>query len=81
MAGDRFPQGGASIFGLLAAFGNLGGILIPWLVGVTADRSSLRLGLATSTVCPLLMALVLLWIERRPVAKLRERHQPVAQAA
>src|SRR5438552_17679756 len=65
VAADRFPVGGASMFGLLAAFGNLGGILMPWLVGVTADWSSLRLGLATSTACPLLMAFVLLWMQRR----------------
>ncbi|HEV2729078.1 MAG TPA: MFS transporter [Terriglobales bacterium] len=81
VAADRFPRGGASMFGLLAAFGNLGGILMPWLVGVTADWSSLRLGLATSTACPLLMALVLLWMQRRPAAELRERHHPVVQAA
>src|SRR5712692_11410991 len=69
VAADRFPRGGASMFGLLAAFGNLGGILMPWLVGVTADWSSLRLGLATSTACPLLMAFVLLWMQRRPDAE------------
>ena len=68
------------MFGLLAAFGNLGGILMPWLVGVTSDSSSLRLGLATSTACPLLMAFVLLWMQSRPVADLRDSH-PVAQAA
>jgi fucose permease len=50
VAADRFPQGGATMFGLLAAFGNLGGILMPWLVGVTSDWSSLRVGLATSTL-------------------------------
>jgi len=72
VAADRFPRGGASMFGLLAAFGNLGGILMPWLVGVTADWSSLRLGLATSTACPLLMAFVLLWMQRRPAAELKE---------
>src|SRR5215472_7809988 len=66
--------------GLLAAFGNLGGILMPWLVGVTSDWSSLRLGLATSTACPLLMALVLLWMQRRPVADFRKGNT-VAQAA
>src|SRR5437870_2972029 len=65
VAADRFPQGGATMFGLLAAFGNLGGILMPWLVGVTGDWSSLRLGLATSTACPLLMAFVLLWMQCR----------------
>jgi len=68
------------MYGLLAAFGNLGGILMPWLVGVTSDWSSLRLGLATSTACPLLMAFVLLSIQRQPVAYFREGH-PVAQAA
>ena len=68
VAADRFPRGGAAMFGLLAAFGNLGGILMPWLVGVTSDSLSLRLGLATSTACPLLMAFVLLWMQRRPVA-------------
>jgi len=80
VAADRFPQGGATMFGLLAAFGNLGGILMPWLVGVTSDWSSLRLGLATSTACPLLMTCVLLWMQRQPVVDLRKGN-PVAQAA
>jgi fucose permease len=69
------------MFGLLAAFGNLGGILMPWLVGVTSDWSSLRLGLATSTACPLLMAFVLLWLRRRPAAEFNENHDSIAQAA
>jgi fucose permease len=77
VAADRFPQGGATMFGLLAAFGNLGGILMPWLIGVASDWSSLRRGLATSTACPLLMALVLLWIQRRrPVAPRIDTVQP-----
>ena len=67
------------MFGLLAAFGNLGGILMPWLVGVTSDRSSVRLGLATSTACPLLMAFVLLWLQRQPLADFRQ--DPVVQPA
>lgn len=80
VAADRFPQGGATMFGLLAAFGNLGGILMPWLVGVTSDWSSLRVGLATSTACLLLMAFVLLWMQRQPVAEFREGN-PFVQAA
>lgn len=68
------------MFGLLAAFGNLGGIFMPWLVGVTSGWSSLRLGLATSTACPLLMAFVLLRMQRQPVADFPEGN-PVAQAA
>jgi len=30
------------MFAVLAAFGNAGGIVIPWLVGWIADRSDLR---------------------------------------
>ena len=45
VAADRFPGGGASMFGLLAAFGNLGGILMPWLVGVTGGLVILAAGL------------------------------------
>jgi fucose permease len=78
VAADRFPQGGATMFGLLAAFGNLGGILMPWLVGVTSDWSSLRLGLATSTACPLLMAFVLLWMRHRPVAEFAQPQSALA---
>jgi len=80
VAADRFPRGGATMFALLAAFGNLGGILMPWLVGVMSDRSSQRLGLATSTACALLMAFVLLWMQGRPVEDSRESH-PVVQTA
>jgi fucose permease len=80
VAADRFPQGGATMFGLLAAFGNLGGILMPWLVGVTSDWSSLRLGLATSTACPFLMAFVLLWM-RRPAATFGENHGSIRAPA
>jgi hypothetical protein len=50
------------------------------VAAVMSDWSSLRLGLATSTACPLLIAFVLLWMRRQPVADVREGH-PVAQAA
>ena len=56
---DRFPQGGATMFALLAALGNAGGVFMPWAIGVAADRWTLRAGLAMSAVCPLLMALLL----------------------
>jgi len=54
---------------------------MPWLVGVTSDWSSLGLGLAISTACPLLMAFVLLWMRRRPAAELDENHDSIAQTA
>jgi len=52
---DRYPAGGASMFGTLAALGNAGGIFMPWVVGWIADRSSLHWGLAVSTLAPLVM--------------------------
>jgi fucose permease len=52
---DRFPAGGATMFGALAAVGNAGGIFMPWVVGWVADRSDLHWGLAVSALAPLLM--------------------------
>jgi fucose permease len=66
VAADRYPHGGATMFGVLGALGNLGGIFMPWLVGVVADHSSLRWGLATAALCPLTMIAVLLWMRRWP---------------
>jgi len=59
LAADRFPRGGASMFGLLAASGNAGCIVIPWLVGAIAGQCSLNWGLAMVTLCPLVMAVLL----------------------
>ncbi|HEX8340412.1 MAG TPA: MFS transporter [Tepidisphaeraceae bacterium] len=61
---DRFPYGGATMFGLLASLGNAGGMFMPWGVGAVADQSSLRTGLATATLCPLLMAFCLIYLRR-----------------
>ncbi len=63
---DRFPHGGATMFGVLAALGNLGGVFMPWIVGVAADASALNLGIATATLCPFLMVLCLGWMLRQP---------------
>lgn len=65
VAADRFPHGGASMFGLLGATGNFGGIFMPWMVGVIADHSALNFGLSTAIFCPLLMAFLLWWMQRQ----------------
>lgn len=70
VAADRFPHGGATMFALLAALGNIGGIFMPWVVGIVADASNLRLGLATSALCPLLMIGLLLWMRRQHASPL-----------
>lgn len=61
---DRHPDGGASMFGALAAFGNAGGIVMPWLVGWIADQRDLHWGLALSAVAPLLMWPLVLLLRR-----------------
>jgi fucose permease len=66
---DRYPDGGASMFGALAALGNAGGIFMPWLVGVVADARDLHWGLAISAIAPLVMLPLVLWLGRSPVAK------------
>ncbi len=52
---DRYPDGGASMFGALAALGNAGGIFMPWLVGAIADWRDLHWGLAISAIAPAAM--------------------------
>ena len=59
LVADEFPRGGASMFGLLAASGNAGCIVMPWLVGAVAERNGLNWGLATTMVCPLIMVVIL----------------------
>lgn len=64
VAADRYPGGGATMFGALAALGNAGGIFMPWAVGWTADRSNLHWGLALSALAPLLMLPLVLLLAR-----------------
>jgi len=61
---DRYPDGGASMYGMLGAFGNLGGIFMPWLVGWVADRHDLHWGLAISALAPALMLPLVLALRR-----------------
>ena len=62
---DRYPLGGASMFAALAALGNAGGILMPWVVGWIGDLVNLRWGLAVSGLAPLLMLPLVLLLKRR----------------
>lgn len=57
---DRYPEGGASMYAGLAAFGNAGGICMPWIVGWVADRQDLHWGLAVSALAPALMLPIVL---------------------
>lgn len=64
VSADRHPEGGATMFGALAALGNAGGVFMPWLVGWIADRSTLALGLAISAVAPAGMMVTLRYLRR-----------------
>jgi Na+/H+-dicarboxylate symporter len=61
---DRYPNGGASMFGALAALGNAGGIFMPWTVGWIAGIHDLHLGLAVSAIAPLIMLPLVLGLGR-----------------
>jgi len=54
---DHFPRGGASMFALLAGFGNIGCLVMPWIVGFVAEHTSLRTGLLVGTLAPVLLLL------------------------
>jgi len=61
---DRFPNGGATMFGALAALGNAGGIFMPWAVGAVADVSNLHWGLSVSALAPFIMLPLVLMLHR-----------------
>ena len=61
---DRYPDGGATMFGLLAACGNAGGICMPWIVGWVADHRDLHWGIAVSAFAPAAMLLVVRSLRR-----------------
>jgi fucose permease len=68
VSADRYPAGGATMFAALAAMGNVGGIVMPWIVGWIGDLANLHLGLAVSAVAPLLMLPVVLILKRTSVS-------------
>jgi fucose permease len=63
-AADRYPDGGASMFAALAAFGNAGGIFMPWIIGYVGDVRDLHWGIATSAIAPFLLLPLLMLLFR-----------------
>jgi fucose permease len=58
---DRFPHGGATMFALLAALGNLGGtVTMP--IGAIAERAGLHAAIASVAICPAILLGILLWL-------------------
>ncbi len=55
---NRFPQGGASMFALMAAAGNLGNIAAPWAEGFVAEQWDLQTALLVASASPFLFGLL-----------------------
>lgn len=68
VAADHYPDGGATMFAVLAAFGNAGGIFMPWVVGIVGEARSLSDGIATSAIAPFLMAFLVVALAMRKSA-------------
>ncbi len=60
MTADRSPHGGATMFALLGVCGTAGCVVMPWVVGIVADQTSLRYGVTAILACPILMLVLLL---------------------
>jgi fucose permease len=76
-----FGRAAVRVSGAIFAIGNLGGAVLPWLVGLLSTRSgSLRLGFVVPLVGAMSM-LVFYLLESRFSAKLAAPAAPVAPAA
>lgn len=76
LAAERMPRGGIRMFALLAAFGDIGCSLGPWLTGLVSDlvqrrapgaeELGLKSGLAAAAVFPAVMIVCLLLMKNKP---------------
>jgi MFS family permease len=58
---DRFPHGGATLFALLAAFGNMGGT-VNLAIGSIGQHRGLHAAIACVAICPAVMMMILVWL-------------------
>ncbi len=65
MSSARFVSGGTLMFGLLAAFGDIGCSVGPWVTSMFADRWSLNIGFLASSVFPFLMIISIIYLMRK----------------
>ncbi|MBO5726659.1 MAG: MFS transporter [Clostridia bacterium] len=72
IASASFASGGALMFGFLAAFGDLGCSVGPWVAGKVADNYGLQNGFLLAGVFPLIMIFVVIYlIKKDTIAKTR----------
>jgi fucose permease len=57
---NLFPLGGASLFAVLTAAGNIGSLAMPWIIGTVANASTLSIGVVSATGAPVFLTLLVL---------------------
>lgn len=65
----RFPTGSTAMFALLAMFGDFGCSFGPWMTGMVADRYNLNTGFLIATAFPLLMFIILIFMNKNKEKK------------
>jgi fucose permease len=65
LVAERYPRGGPTMFGILALIGNIGGIIMPWAIGIVADRRTLRMGIAVDGIAAVGLLIVLAFLVRQ----------------
>ena len=64
-----FPTGATAMFAILAMFGDFGCSFGPWLAGAVADKHSLNAGFLSVSVFPILMFIIMLFMNRKKAKK------------
>ncbi|MEE0945540.1 MAG: MFS transporter [Acutalibacteraceae bacterium] len=67
MSASKFPTGAASMFAILAMFGDLGCSFGPWMTGLIADYHNLNIAFLCASGFPILMAIILFITNRKKV--------------
>jgi MFS transporter, FHS family, glucose/mannose:H+ symporter len=62
--GDTYARLSGTAFSLVLAFGLLGGMLLPWMAGIIAEISGLRISLIIAPLCLSISIILLNWINR-----------------
>lgn len=63
----KFPTGTTSMFAVLAMFGDFGCSFGPWVTGIVADSYNLSTAFLTVSVFPILMVVILIFMNRKRV--------------
>lgn len=68
LAGNRFPQAGATMYSMLQTGGNMGGLVGPLAIGLIAQGTGLRVAMGLLALCPAAI-LLLLSLYREPAIR------------